>query len=152
MHFLLWANASHQSPKCSGENLSNSLRHFPNHKWFYLQILLHSSVSWKITTLYFLGQTLHTLHERGQSRMFVDIWALGSKFTKFLSFLKHEICFFLNWASLFSVMRHNSSVLFSWNFIYFQWKEPIKVQIWNFTWAIDVWNFPLWWAPFVQII
>ena len=28
----------------------------------------------------------------------------------------------------------NSSVPFSWNFIYFQQKEPIKVQIW--------WNFP----------
>ena len=28
--------------------------------------------------------------------------------------------------------------LFSWNFIYFQQKKPIKVQIWwNFTWAVE---------------
>ena len=42
---------------------------------------------------------------------------------------------------------HQSSVswditplyFFSWNFIYFQQKEPIKVQIWwNFTWAVKI--------------
>ena len=32
----------------------------------------------------------------------------------------------------------NSLYFFSWNFIYFQQKEPIKVQIWwNFTWAVE---------------
>ena len=36
----------------------------------------------------------------------------GSKFTKFLSFLKQQISFYSNCASLFSVMRHNSSKLF----------------------------------------
>ena len=40
-------------------------------------------------------------------------WVLGSKFTKFLSFLKKQISFFSTFASLFRVMRHeNSSVLF----------------------------------------
>ena len=34
---------------------------------------------------------------------------LESKFTKFLSFLKQQIDFSSNFASLFSVMRHNSS-------------------------------------------
>ena len=36
----------------------------------------------------------------------------GSKFTKFLSFLKQQISFYSNCVSLFSVMRHNSSTLF----------------------------------------
>ena len=71
IHFQLWTKESHQSPnfetfKCSGENLPYSSCHFPNHKSVFLQILHHSSVSWKITPLYFLGQTLNTLHNRNQ--------------------------------------------------------------------------------------
>ena len=55
---------------------------------------------------------------------------VGWKFTKFLmSYLKLQVSFSLNFASFFSVMRDNSSVLcfFSWNFILFWQKEPIKV-------------------------
>ena len=57
IHFLLWIKGSHQSPnfdtfKCSGKNLPYSSPHFPNHKSVFLQIL-HHSVSWKITPLYF---------------------------------------------------------------------------------------------------
>ena len=37
---------------------------------------------------------------------------LGSKFTKFLSFLKQQISFYSNFPSIFRVMRHNSSVFF----------------------------------------
>ena len=59
-HFLLWTKGSHQSPnfdtfKCSGENLPNSSCHFPSNKSVFLQILHHSSVSWKITPLYFFS-------------------------------------------------------------------------------------------------
>ena len=61
---------------------------------------------------------------------------LGSNFTKFLSFLKQQISFSSNFASIFRVMRYMSSVLLSWNFIYFT--EPIKLQIWwNFMWAVE---------------
>ena len=68
----------------------------------------------------------------------LDFWVLGSKFTKFLSFLKQQICFSSNFASLFSIMRYITPLyLFSWSFIYFQQKEPIKVQVWwNFTWLV----------------
>ena len=54
-------------------------------------------------------------------------------------------CHFWNNKSAFLQILHHSSVswdttplyFFSWNFIYFQWKEPIKVQIWwNSTWAV----------------
>ena len=66
-----------------------------------------------------------------------ETWALGSKFTKFLSLLKQQIGFSSNFASLFSVLRHSSSVLFQLKFLYFQQKEPIKVQFWwNFTWSV----------------
>ena len=62
---------------------------------------------------------------------------LGSKFGEILSFLKQQIGFSSNFVSLFSIVRQNSSVLFSLKFFYFQQKEPIKVQIWwNFTWAV----------------
>ena len=62
-----------------------------------------------------------------------------SKFTKFLPALKQQISFSSNFASLCSIMRHNSSILFFSRYvIYFQKKEPIKVQIWwNFTWAVE---------------
>ena len=52
---------------------------------------------------------------------------------------------FWNNKSVFLQILHHSSVswditrlyFFSWNFTYFQQKEPIKVQIWwNFTWAV----------------
>ena len=39
--------------KCSGQNLSNSLCQFWNDKSIRLQILYPSSVSWKITLLYY---------------------------------------------------------------------------------------------------
>ena len=60
IHFLLWTIGSHQSSnfdtfKCSGENLQNSSCHFPSNKSVFLQILHHSSMSWKITPLYFFS-------------------------------------------------------------------------------------------------
>ena len=104
--------------------------------FFKFCIVLHCHERYILST--FLGQTLYTLPERDQSENVWDIWVLGSKFTKFLSFLKQQIGFSSNFVSLFSVTRHNSSVVFLlWNFIYFQQKEPIKVQVWwNFTWAV----------------
>ena len=57
IHFLLWAKGSHQSSnfdnfECSGENLPNSSCCFPSNKLVFLQILHHSSISWKIYPLY----------------------------------------------------------------------------------------------------
>ena len=60
IHFLLWAKGSYQSSnfdtfECSGENLQNSSCHFSSNKSVFLQILHHSLVSWKITSLYFFS-------------------------------------------------------------------------------------------------
>ena len=56
--FLLWTKGSLQSSnfdtfKCSGENLPNFSYLFLNHWSVFLQNLHNSSVSWKITPLYF---------------------------------------------------------------------------------------------------
>ena len=56
--FLLWMKGSHQSPnfdtfKCSGKICQISQIFFSNHKWVFLQNLHLSSLSRKITPLYF---------------------------------------------------------------------------------------------------
>ena len=73
VNFLLLLKGSHKSPnfetfKCSGENFPYYSCHFSNHKSVFLQILHDSSVSWKITPLYFFKATLYTLHKRNQSK------------------------------------------------------------------------------------
>ena len=86
--FLLWTKWSQQSPnfetpKCSGENLPNFSCNFSNHQPVFLQILHHSSMSSKMTPLYFfLAQTLYTLLKRS---------TLKWKFLKLLS-VQVKIC------------------------------------------------------------
>ena len=58
--FLDWTKGSHQSSnfdtfEYSGENFQNSSCHFLSNKSVFLQILHHSSLSWKITPMYFLS-------------------------------------------------------------------------------------------------
>ena len=109
--FLLWIKGSHQNPnfetfKCSGENLPYSC-HFPNHKPVFLQILHHLSESWKLTPLYFLGQTLNTLHN--WSKWKCTFWGLASAQVKF-----HEIpVTFEAKDQFFFQILHQSSVLLS---------------------------------------
>ena len=65
------------------------------------------------------------MHNRAnESASFGDFWVLGSNFTKFLSFLNQQISFSWHFASIFRIIRYNSSLLFSQNFLYF--KEPIE--------------------------
>ena len=70
IHFLRWTKGSHESSKFDnfkspGENLPNSSCHFPNDKSFFLQILYHSSMLWKVTPLYFfLSQKIYNLLKR----------------------------------------------------------------------------------------
>ena len=117
IHFLLWRKGSRESTnfdtfKCSNENLPNSSRYFRNHKSVFLQILYDFSVPWKIIPLYVSGQTLYTFTKgTKKSANLGEFWVLGSKFTKFLSFLK-QIGFSSNFVSFFSIMKHDSSVLF----------------------------------------
>ena len=89
-HFLLWTTGSHQSStcdtfKCSGKNLPNSSYHFPSNKSVFLQILHHSSMSWKITPFYFFSSNNMYFAQKDpvKVKIFWDYWVLRSKFVKF---------------------------------------------------------------------
>ena len=61
---------------------------------------------------------------------FSGFWVVGLNFSKFLmSYLKPQVNFSLNFEPLFIVMRDNFCELFSWNFIWFGQKKPIKMEI-----------------------
>ena len=145
MHFLLWIKGSHKTPnfetfKCSIENLPNSLCHFPNYKSFILQILHHSSVSWKITPLYFFRSNV--IYFARKEPIKVEILKILSTQIK----IHQNFVIFETANQLFKKILHHSSVSWdikllytfsSWNFIYFQQKESIKVKLrWNVTWAV----------------
>ena len=95
-----------------------------------VQTLHHYSVSWKITPLYFFSSNLTYFWQKEPIEVkFLDFWVVGWKFTKFLmSYLKPQVSFSLNFASLFSVMRDNSFVLFLLKLYIIWMKEHIKVQ------------------------
>ena len=129
MHFLLWTKGSHESTnfdtfKCSGENLPNSSCHFPNHKSVFLQILHHSSVSWKITPLYFFRSNVIYFARKGPIKVqILETFECSDQNSP-------NSCHFWKKKSVFLQILHHSSVLwyiapyyfFSWNFIYFQQK------------------------------
>ena len=101
MDFLLWTKGSHENTnfdtfKCSNENLPNSSCQFSYKKLVFLQILHDSSVSWNITSLYFLGQTLYTLHKRDQSKWrFYRFFSALIKVHQILVIFGTKNCFFL---------------------------------------------------------
>ena len=107
MYFLLWAKGSYQSPnfytsKCFGENLPNSSCNFPSHKPAFLQILHDSTVSWKITDLYFLMSKLYNLHEgTNQSANFWEFWVLDQN-------SPNSSHFWNNTAVFLQILRHSS--------------------------------------------
>ena len=80
----------------------------------FIQILHCCSVSWKITTLYFCSSNLVCFGQKEPiEKTFSDFWVVGWKFTKFhMSYLTAQVSFSLSFASLFSVMGDNCSVIF----------------------------------------
>ena len=127
--------------ECSDENLPNFSYHFPNHKTVFLQILHESLVSWKITPLYFFRSKVIYFARKGPIKVqILETFECSDQNSP-------NSCQFWNNKLVFLQILHQSSVswditplyFFSWNFIYFQQKEPIKVQIWwNFTWAVKI--------------
>ena len=119
IHFLLWTKGSHQNPnfdtfKCSCKNLPNFSRHFSNHKSVFLQNLRNSSVSRKITPLYFCSSNIiYFCHKEPIKTNFLDFRVLRSKFVKFLmSILKRQFSSSSICVSFFIVMTQNSPVNF----------------------------------------
>ena len=92
---------------------------------FFYHISSHFLISSKITTLYFFRSNI--TEGTNQSASFWDFWVLGSKFIKFSSFLKQQISFSWNFASIVSVMRYkNSSVLFYLKFYILSTKKSLS--------------------------
>ena len=81
-----------------------------------IQILYYCSVSWKINPLYFFSwNVIWFWHKQPTEVIFSEgwKWVVRWKFTKFfISYLKPQVSFSLDFASLFSVMGDTSSVLF----------------------------------------
>ena len=134
MHFLLLTKWSHESTnidtfKCSDENLPNSSCHFPNHRPVFLQILRDSSFSLKITPLYVFLVKCYILCTKGTN--------YSANFGELIARIKiHQILvisettnqFFFKFCITLSVSWDITLLyFFSWNFMYFQQKEPIKV-------------------------
>ena len=90
INFLLWAKGSYQSSNFdtfegSGENLQNSSCHFPSNKSVFLQILHYSSVSWKITPLYFFrSNVLYFAQKKPIKREILRISSAQVKIHQFL--------------------------------------------------------------------
>ena len=158
IYFLLWIKGSHWNPsfeifKCTGENLSYSLCHFPNRKLVFFQILHHSSVLWKTTPLYFFRSNVTYFAKKEPIK--VDILRILSaqiKIHKILFvFETNQFCF----KFCFSVMRHNSSSITLLAEILHAFSES---SLWKYKFGeisceqSKVWHFALWWVPFVQIL
>ena len=93
----------HQIPRASFETTRSR----------FFQILHHCSVPWKITPLFFYLKPLYLGEKEPVQVEFSNFWVIGWKFTKLLmSCLELQVSFSLNFGSLFSIMRGNSSVLF----------------------------------------
>ena len=94
-----------------------------------------TSVSWNITPLYIFKLNIIFFARKGPIKAQIfETFECSDK--------NSPNCYFRNNKLVFLQILHHSSVswdatplyFFSWNFIYFQHKDPIKVQIWwNFT-------------------
>ena len=98
--------------ECLGKNSSNSSSQFWNDKSIPLQILYHSSLPWLHCKYY--AHKFPTLDKRIPSKSrFWDFQRLWWKFAILpMSFSKQQVSFPSNVASVFIVMKDNSSVFF----------------------------------------
>ena len=118
-NIMLWTKKAHQSTnfqifECFNESSLNSSCQFWNHKVkVYSNFASLFSVMKYNSFVFFYLKPLYFGQKEPVEVKFSDFWVVGWKFTKFLmSYLKPQVSFSLNFASLFSVMRDNSSVLF----------------------------------------
>ena len=117
---MLWTKRAHectifQTFECSNKGSPNSWYNFWNHKFrVYSNSELLFSVM-KDDSCIFLAHTSYTLDKNSPSKLnfWTFEWVGGLKFTKFLMpYLKSQVSFSLDFASLFNVMRDKYSVLF----------------------------------------
>ena len=137
IYFRLWAKGSHQSSnfdtfECSGENLPNSSCHFPRNKSVSLQIWHHSSMSWKISRLYFFSSNNIYSDQKDpiKVKLFETFECLGQKLSNSLCQVWNDKPIPLQILLLSSVSWKITPLdFFSSNNIYFAQKEHIKMKI-----------------------
>ena len=118
-NITLWTKRAHQSTNVQifegfNESSPSSSCQFWNHKVkFYSNFAsLFSVMKDNSSALFYLKLLYFGQKELIQAK-FSDFWVAGWKFTKFFIWcLKLQVSFSLNFASLFSVIRDNSSVIF----------------------------------------
>ena len=118
--------------ECSGQILSNSLCQFWNGESIPLQIWDPSSVSWKITPLYFFSSNNIYFAQKEPIKM-----KIFETFECSGQILSNSLCQFWNDESIPLQILYPSSVwwritplyFFSSNNIYFAQKEPVKMKI-----------------------
>ena len=100
--------------ECFNQSSPNSSCQFWNHKvQVYSNFVSLFSVTKDNSSVFFYLKPSCSGQKEPIEVKFSDFWVFGWKFTKVLmAYLKLQISFSLNFASLFSVMRDNSSLLF----------------------------------------
>ena len=116
--------------------MPNSSCHFPNRKSVLLQILCDSSVSWKITPLYFFRSNFIYFARKGSTILqFFQRYRI--QIHQSLVIFERKSWFFFQFCVTLVSWNITPLYRFTWSFIYFQQDEPIKVQIWrDLTWAV----------------
>ena len=141
---LLWTKGSHQSSnfdtfQCSGENLQNSSCHFPSNMSVFFQILQHSSISWKITALYFFSSsnTYFSQKEPIKKKIFDTFECSGQNLSNSLQPFSNDKSIALQILYLSSVSWNIIRLyFFSPNNIHFAGKEPIQMKIFETFWVL----------------
>ena len=116
---ILWTKRAHQSTtfqafECSNESSTNSSCHFWNHKvTVYSNFVSLLSVMKDNSAVFFLLKPCILWTKRAHQKEIFRLLSGWVKITKLLMwYLKPQASFSLSLASLFSVMRDNSSLLF----------------------------------------
>ena len=124
--------------------------HSPNHKSAFPQILHDFSVSWLFIF------SFHLKYFANKEPIRVEILRISSAQIKIYQIFYHfwnSKSVFFNFASFFTVTRHNSSILFLDEFLHtFHKRSLSKYKFSEISCEQSkVQNFVLWWTLFVQI-
>ena len=136
---MLWRKRAHQSTifqtfGISNESSPNSSRHIWNHKLrVYLNFASLFSVFLQLKPCILWTKKKHQKVIFRLLTGWVKIYQIPH------IILETTSQFFLNFTSVLNVMRDNSFVFFSWDFIWFGQKKPIKVKVSDF--QLLTWNF-----------
>ena len=116
IHFLPWAKGSHENTnfdifKCLDENLPKFLMSF-----LKPQVSFSSNFAWffsvmKYTPLYFFRSNVY-FAQKGPKCKFFRLFSARIKIHQILVIFETKISFSSNFAPLFGIMRHISSILF----------------------------------------